>query len=74
MTSDRGLQMNSVLSNVKFELQLEEDKLKNGWYPKIISIFTSDRAAKMFESQVGFRLRSKFIMNSICSYKFNSKK
>ena len=30
LTSERGLQMNKVLSNVKFELQREEDKLKNG--------------------------------------------
>lgn len=55
MTSERGLQMNNVLSNVKFELQREEDKLKNGWYPKIISIFTSDDVGRLFENHAGFR-------------------
>ena len=55
MTAERGLQMNNVLSNVKFELQREEDKLKNGWYPKIISIFTSDDVGRLFENNAGFR-------------------
>ena len=36
LTSERGLQMNKVLSNVKFELQREEDKLKNGTYEILI--------------------------------------
>ena len=55
MTVERGLAMNGVLSNVKFELQRQEDKLKNGWYPKIISIFTRDDVGKLFENHAGFR-------------------
>ena len=44
-----------MLGLVKFQLKQEEDLLKNGFYPKVISLFGSGPASSMFESSDSFR-------------------
>jgi len=52
LTRGKSLQISNLLGSVKFQIKQEEEMLKNGFFPKIISLFGSGVAGSLFEALI----------------------
>ena len=52
LTRGKSLQISNLLGSVKFQIKQEEEMLKNGFFPKIISLFGSGVAGSLFEELI----------------------
>ena len=52
LTRGKVLQISNLLGSVKFQIKQEEEMLKNGFFPKIISLFGSGVAGSLFEEPI----------------------
>ena len=52
LTRGKVLQIANLLGSVKFQIKQEEEMLKNGFFPKIISLFGSGVAGSLFEEPI----------------------